>query len=75
MIRPPEPGDLKEFAKRIVSLFETLEMPYAICGSLAAMEYGEPRLSIDVDFMLLTQPAHLAQFVRTVEQWGFYATP
>jgi hypothetical protein len=47
MIRPPDPEDLKAFATRVVGLLESTGIPYAVCGSLAAMEYSEPRLSID----------------------------
>ncbi len=75
MIRPPEPEDLKTFAGRIVRLLDAGGIPYAICGSIAAMEYSEPRLSIDVDLMVLAEPAQLAPFVEAVGQWGVYVTP
>ena len=75
MIRPPEPEDLKAFSERIFRLFEDLEITYAICGSFAAMEYSEPRLSIDVDMMVITKPAKLVAFVTAVEAWGVYVPP
>lgn len=53
MIRPPEPEDLRAFTRRVIHLLDGCEIPYAICASFAAMEYSEPRLSIDVDLMLM----------------------
>jgi hypothetical protein len=75
MIRPPEPDDLRAFTGRIVELLEDCEVPYAICGSMAAMEYSEPRLSIDVDLMVLIETDQLLNFTRTVADWGYYVTP
>ncbi|MBK7779251.1 MAG: hypothetical protein IPJ58_00395 [Ardenticatenia bacterium] len=75
MIRPPDPEDLKAFATRVVSLLESTGLPYAVCGSLAAMEYSEPRLSIDVDLMVTADSAQLAGIVAAVEEWGLYITP
>jgi hypothetical protein len=75
VIRPPDREDLGTFAWRVIRLLDECELEYAICGSIAAMEYGEPRLSIDVDLMLLAEPRHLTRFVRSVEEWGVYVTP
>jgi hypothetical protein len=75
MKRPPEPEDLETFARHIVGLLEEQRLAYAIGGSLAAMEYSEPRLSIDVDIMVLAEPEALAQFVDSVASWGVYVTP
>jgi hypothetical protein len=63
MIRPPEPEDLRDFAGRVIRILDDRQLTYAICGSLAAMEYGEPRLSIDVDLMVLAPLDALAGFV------------
>lgn len=75
MIRPPDPEDPKTFATRVIGLLETTGIPYAVCGSLAAMEYSEPRLSIDVDLMVTAGTAQLASVVAAVEEWGLYITP
>jgi hypothetical protein len=75
MIRPPEPDDLSSFARSVIRLLDDRQLAYAICGSLAAMEYSEPRLSIDVDLMVLAAPEELAGFVHDVERWGIYVTP
>lgn len=75
MIRPPEPEDLQAFAQRVLNQLDELGIPYAICGSMAAMEYSEPRLSIDIDLMIMADPKTLARLVAAVEQWGMYVTP
>jgi hypothetical protein len=75
MIVPPEPGDLKAFAQRIVRLLEVAPVRYAICGSLAVMEYSEPRLSLDVDIMVVADAAQLGRFVVAVGECGWYVTP
>ncbi len=75
MIQAPAPGDLRDFAGRVVRLLEDLEIAYAVCGSMAAMEYSEPRLSIDIDLMVFIDSRTLSRFAHTIEQWGYYMTP
>ena len=75
MIRPPDPQDLRAFAERVVRLLEDHDINYAICGSFAAMEYSEPRLSIDVDLMILAKPAQVGEIVAAFGRWGVYVTP
>jgi hypothetical protein len=74
-MHPPEPDDLRSFAQRVLRLLEAHGIEYAICGSMAAMEYGEPRLSIDVDLMLWVESSALPKFIHDVEMWGVYVTP
>lgn len=75
MIRPPEPEDLQGFARALVALLDDLGIPYAIGGSVAAMEYGEPRLTIDIDFMVDAGRDQLVAFVDAVGEWDLYVTP
>ncbi len=75
MIRPPDPQDLRAFAERVVRLLDDHDIGYALCGSFAAMEYSEPRLSIDVDLMILARPAQVGEIVAAFERWGVYVTP
>ncbi len=35
----------------VVAIFERLGIPYLVTGSVAAMAYGEPRLTNDVDIV------------------------
>lgn len=45
---PPEGNLFSIFVER----FEALEIPYMVSGSVAAMIYGEPRLTNDVDLVV-----------------------
>lgn len=74
-MRPPEPEDLEAFSRHVVALLDEQGIAYAIGGSLAAMEYSEPRLSIDVDLMVVVEPEQVAGLVVSVERWGVYVTP
>ncbi len=75
MIRPPEPGDLQAFARAVIALLDVLDIPYAIGGSVAAMEYGEPRLTLDIDLMVDAGRPQLAALVEAIERWDLYITP
>jgi hypothetical protein len=45
----PAPGPLAPFLEPL----ERLGIPYCITGSVAASVYGEPRLTADVDVVVL----------------------
>ena len=40
-----------ELLERVVAIFEHLGIPYLVTGSVAAMAYGEPRLTNDIDIV------------------------
>lgn len=58
--------ELHELLARLVSVLERLQIPYLITGSVAAMAYGEPRLTNDIDVVVDLNSGHvgglLAQF-------------
>ncbi|MBH0181632.1 MAG: hypothetical protein HP490_08165 [Nitrospira sp.] len=58
--------ELHELLDRLVSALERLQIPYLITGSVAAMAYGEPRLTNDIDVVVDINEGHvnglLAQF-------------
>ena len=58
--------ELHELLDRLVSALERLQIPYLITGSVAAMAYGEPRLTNDIDVVIDINEGHvsglLAQF-------------
>jgi hypothetical protein len=56
-----------ELLKRFVLPLEALGARYMVTGSLAAMAYGEPRLTNDVDVVLELAPRDAARFVRIFE--------
>jgi hypothetical protein len=52
----PEPDPLAPF----LGPLERLGLPYRVTGSIAASVYGEPRLTADVDVVLLAKVADIA---------------
>lgn len=53
-----------ELLERFVLPLEGLGVRYMVTGSLAAMSYGEPRVTNDVDVVLELAPRDAARFVR-----------
>ncbi|MEX2241414.1 MAG: hypothetical protein WD775_12065, partial [Burkholderiales bacterium] len=52
----PAPRPLSAFLDPL----EQLALPYCVTGSVAASVYGEPRLTADIDVILLLGPQHIA---------------
>ena len=67
--------DQRDFNRRLMATLEELGVMYAIGGSVAAMMYSQPRLTIDVDVMVAAPLRQLSQLVRTVQSWQVYITP
>lgn len=40
-----------ELLERVVGILESLGIPYLVTGSIAAMAYGEPRFTNDIDIV------------------------
>lgn len=40
-----------ELLEKIVHILDHLDIPYLVTGSVAAMAYGEPRLTNDIDIV------------------------
>lgn len=62
-------AELLEF---IVGVLDDLGIPYAIGGSLAAMAYGEPRLTRDIDVVARLAPADAARLKARFPAPAFY---
>ena len=60
---------------RLFTTLESLGVTYAIGGSVAAMMYSAPRLTIDLDLMVSAPLKQLNQLVREVGSWQVYITP
>ncbi len=69
------PDDLRSFNRRLIDALEKLGVVYAIGGSVAAMIYSEPRLTIDVDLMIAAPLDKISQLVREVQSWQIYISP
>jgi len=53
----------------------TLEVPYMITGAVAAVVYGEPRFTRDLDLVLHLEPADAPRFAAAFPSEGFYVPP
>ena len=53
----PAPTDFSVF----VAALETSGLPYCVTGSVASGIYGEPRLTVDIDFVLLLRVADIGK--------------
>jgi hypothetical protein len=65
----------KEVFELVIKAFETLQIPYMICGSVGAMVYGEPRLTNDMDVVVALPDSMITAFHDLFEAKGFYCTP
>ena len=72
---PISPDDLRGFNQRLIQALEKLGLVYAIGGSVAAMAYSEPRVTIDIDVMLDAKPSDLKRLVDEVSAWQIYISP
>lgn len=66
----------------MIDLFSLLLRPleehafdYMVSGSVAAMTYGEPRLTNDIDIVLDLKPADLTRFAAAFPDEAFYRAP
>ena len=69
------PLDQQAFNTRLIMLLETLAIPYAIGGSVAAMVYSETRNTIDIDLMIQIELDDLDKLISEIEAWKVYVDP
>jgi hypothetical protein len=67
----PAPSPLSAFLDPL----EQLALPYCVTGSVAASVYGEPRLTADIDVVLLLGPQHIAAFRGAFPEAEYYSPP
>lgn len=67
----PAPSPFAAFLEPL----ETLGLPYCVTGSVAASVYGEPRLTADIDVVLLLQREDLAALRATFPDSAYYVPP
>jgi hypothetical protein len=51
--------ELKAFFTYVIQVLERLDIPYMVVGGFAAIFYGEPRLTIDVDIVVDMKWEHI----------------
>lgn len=61
-----------ELLQRIVEVFERLQIPYLVTGSVAAMAYGEPRLTNDIDIVAAIEEKNVSDLVASFPSDEFY---
>jgi len=54
---------------------ERLALPYCITGSVAASVYGEPRLTADIDVVLLLKAQDIGALRPAFPEDGYYVPP
>ena len=63
---------LFELLQKIVELFERIQIPYLITGAVAAMAYGEPRLTNDIDIVAAIEENHIGDLLKAFPANEFY---
>lgn len=64
-----EPLDL---LKKVAETFERLQIPYLVTGSIAAMAFGEPRFTNDIDVVAGINETHIAGLLSSFPPEEFY---
>ena len=67
----PEPDLIQLFAGPL----NQIEIRYLVSGSVAAMLYGEPRVTHDIDFVVFLRPKDTAKFSEIFPAPEFYVPP
>jgi hypothetical protein len=73
-MRPAQDYDLRDFFTYVIEVLEDLNIPYMVVGGFAAILYGEPRLTIDVDILVDMQPLHIRPFVAAFPISDYYVS-
>ncbi len=66
--------ELKAFFTYVIEVLEQLNIPYMVVGGFAAIFYGEPRLTIDVDIVLDMKWRHIGPFVAAFPIPDYYVS-
>ncbi len=67
-----QPSELRAFFSHVIDVFERLAIPYMVVGGFAAIFYGEPRLTLDVDVVVDMQIRHIQPFVQAFPIPDYY---
>jgi hypothetical protein len=61
-----------ELLEQIVGILDRLQIPYLVTGSIAAMAYGEPRLTNDIDIVAAVEYSHIPGLLNGFPAEQFY---
>ncbi len=64
-----------EFFSIFIKPLEELDIPYFVPGSIAAIFYGEPRLTHDIDLVLHLPESDVPEFCALFSLEKFYCPP
>lgn len=73
-MEPVRDYELKAFFTSVIEVLEQLEIPYMVVGGFAAIFYGEPRLTIDVDIVVDMKWNHIDPFVAAFPISDYYVS-
>jgi hypothetical protein len=73
-MEPVRDYELSAFFTHVVDVLESLEIPYMVVGGFAAIFYGEPRLTIDVDIIVDMRPSHIRPLVAAFPVPDYYVS-
>ncbi len=66
--------ELNDFFGTIVQVMERLEIPYMVAGGFAAIFYGEPRLTLDIDIVADLKLSQVKLFVKAFPFPDYYVS-
>ncbi|HID61476.1 MAG TPA: hypothetical protein EYP49_01835 [Anaerolineae bacterium] len=72
MVEPVRDYELKAFFTHVVGVLERLGIPYMVVGGFAAILYGEPRLTLDVDIVVDMRWEHVQPFLAAFPVPDYY---
>ncbi len=64
--------DPHELLERIAGILENLHIPYLVTGSVAAMAFGEPRMTNDIDIVAAVEYKHVGGLMAAFPEEEFY---
>jgi hypothetical protein len=73
-MEPVRDYELKAFFSYVIDVLERLEIPYMVVGGFAAIFYGQPRLTIDVDIVVDMKATHIKPFISAFPIPAYYAS-
>jgi hypothetical protein len=63
-----------ELLQMVIEVFERLQIRYLVTGSVAAMAYGEPRLTNDIDIVAGVENRHVPGLIAAFPREEFYVS-
>ena len=64
--------ELHDLLRKIVEVLEHLHIPYLVTGSVAAMAYGEPRLTNDIDIVAAIDEGYIPELLSAFPLEEYY---